>query len=335
MIQARASRIARSVRMGVRMGMRRVGVIENPASGSVSSRRVRVVREAIAALRTGGREVEHLVIDGPGSGARLAQRAIESGCDTVLVCGGDGTVHQVLQPVVGSGVALGVLPLGTANALAANLGLARSPEKAIRALLQAVPMEVPVGRISYRRPDGTPATRYFTVAAGVGPDALLMARMDPVLKRRLGYVLYVIEAFRLWAGYPFPLFEVTLEGGSSTCSTVQASQILAVRIRSFGGVLGRLVPGASLHSRDLSVIAFKTRSRFRYLTFLLAATAGRHAFSRDVELITAASLECRPAPGEHPGIFVEADGEVLGHLPVRIEMARETLHLLIPEGARP
>ena len=88
--------------MGVGMGMHRVAVIENPASGSVSARRVRVVREAIAALRTGGREVEHLVIDGPGSGARLAQRAIESGCDTVLVCGGDGTVHQVLQPMVGS-----------------------------------------------------------------------------------------------------------------------------------------------------------------------------------------------------------------------------------------
>jgi diacylglycerol kinase family enzyme len=317
------------------MRMRCVAVIENPASGSVSARRVRLVRAAIAALRAAGREVEHLVIDGPGSGARLAQRAIDSGCDTVLVCGGDGTVHQVLQPMVGSGVALGVLPLGTANALAANLGLARSPEKAICALLQAASVEVPVGRISYRAPDGTPASRYFTVAAGVGPDALLMARMDPVLKRRFGYVLYVIEAFRLWAGYPFPLFEVTVDGGSGASSAMHASQILAVRIRSFGGVLGRLVPGASLHSRELSVIAFKTRSRFRYLGFLLSVAMGRHAFSHDVELITTASLECRPRSGEHPGIFVEADGEVLGHLPVRIEMAPETLHLLIPPGAQP
>jgi diacylglycerol kinase (ATP) len=314
------------------MGMRCVAVIENPASGSASARRVRLVREAIAALRGAGKQVDHLVIDGPGSGARLAQQAIESGCDTVLVCGGDGTVHQVLQPVVGSGVALGVLPLGTANALAANLGLARSPEKAICALLEAATVEVPVGRISYRAPDGTPATRYFTVAAGVGPDALLMARMDPVLKRRFGYALYLVEAFRLWAGYPFPLFEVILDGSSSA---VHASQILAVRIRSFGGVLGRLVPGASLRSPKLSVIAFKTRSRFRYLGFLLAAMTGRHAFSHDVELITTASLECRPRSGEHPRIFVEADGEVLGHLPVRIEMARETLHLLIPQGAQP
>jgi diacylglycerol kinase (ATP) len=330
-----AHHVSRDLSEWAGTSMRRVAVIENPSSGSVSARRTRVVREAIDALRAAGREVEHLVIDGPGSGARLAQQAIERGCDSVFVCGGDGTVHQVLQPVVGSGVALGVLPLGTANALAANLGLARSPEKAIGALLKATPVEVPVGRISYRAPDGTSAMRYFTVAAGVGPDALLMARMDPVLKRRLGYVLYVIEAFRLWAGYPFPMFEVILEGGSGTSSPVHASQILAVRIRSFGGVLGRLVPGASLHSRELSVIAFKTRSRFRYLRFLLATMAGRHAFSRDVELITTASLECRPHPGEHPGIFVEADGEVLGHLPVRIEMARETLRLLIPEGAKP
>lgn len=312
--------------------MQRVAVIENPSSGSVSARRVRVVREALAALRAAGREVEHLVIDGPGSGARLARSAVESGCASVLVCGGDGTVHEVLQALVGTKVALGVLPLGTANALAANLGLARSPEKAIGALLEAEAVEVPVGRISYRAPDGSQVRRYFTVAAGVGPDALLMARMDPVLKRRLGYLMYVLEAFRLWARYPFPLFEVVVSDGAGGSRSVHASQILAVRIRSFGGALGRLVPGASLHSRELSVIAFKTRSRFRYLRFLLAAVAGRQTFSRDVELIATSRLECRAGTGEASPIFVEADGEVLGQVPASMEMTGETVRLLVPRG---
>src|SRR5206468_390755 len=101
-----------------------------------------------------------------------------SGCDTVLVCGGDGTVHQTFQPLVGTPVALGILPLGTANALATNLGLAGSPQKAIDALLRAQPVEVPVGRITFRTESDGEQRRYFTVAAGVGPDALLMARMD-------------------------------------------------------------------------------------------------------------------------------------------------------------
>jgi YegS/Rv2252/BmrU family lipid kinase len=315
--------------------MRQVALIENPASGSTSPRRQAVLRTATDALHRAGVEVEHLVIHGPGSGAKLAREAIARGCDTILVCGGDGTVHEILQPLVGTPVALGVLPLGTANALASNLGLAGSPEKAIGALLQASPVQVPVGRISFQALDGSPQSRYFTVAAGIGPDALLMARMDPGLKRRLGYILYITEAFRLWVSHPFPLFEARVINDDGDECTVHASQILAVRIRSFGGALGQLAPGATLHSRQLSLVAFKTRSRFRYLKFLLAVTAARQTFSRDVELITARSVECVPGPDARNPIYVEADGEVLGHLPVRMEMAAETLTLLVPPNAQP
>ncbi|HEY3703836.1 MAG TPA: diacylglycerol kinase family protein [Terracidiphilus sp.] len=321
--------------MTAEQSMRRVALIENPASGSVSRRRRAVVRNLASALQGAGIPVDHLTIKGPGSGRALARDAMERGCDTVIVCGGDGTVHEVLQPLVGTGVALGVLPLGTANALAANLGLAGSPDKAIRALLQARAVDVPVGRIHYRAMDGSHQCRYFTVAAGVGPDALLMARMDPVLKRRLGYVLYVIEAFRIWASHPFPLFEVRLEDGNGGRSTLSASQILAVRIRSFGGVLGNLAPGASLHSPDLSLVAFKTRSRWSYLRFLLAVMASRHTFSSGVELITGRAVECIAGPDAKLPIFVEADGEVLGQGPVRMEMTGEKLTLLMPPNANP
>ena len=315
--------------------MQRVALIENPASGSVSARRQRVVRSAVSTLASRGIEVDHLVIDGPGSGAALARRAADQGCDAVLVCGGDGTVHEVLQSLVGTHVALGVLPLGTANALASDLGLARSPEKALGALLSARPVQVPVGRITYHAADGAEKARYFTVAAGVGPDALLMARLDPVIKRRLGYVLYLIEAYRLWAAYPFPLFEVRLADGNGDHRSVRASQILAVRIRSFGGVLGTLAPGASLHSEELSLVAFKTRSRLHYFRFLMAVMAGRQTFSRDVELIQAKCVECIGAPDGKLPIHVEADGEALGFAPVRLEIAEQRLTLLVPPGARP
>jgi diacylglycerol kinase (ATP) len=322
-------------RIAAEKSMRRVALIVNPSSGSVSPRRRHVVRKAMSAFRGAGIEVEHLTIDGPGSGSALARKAMDGGCDTVLVCGGDGTVHEVLQPMVGTGVALGVLPLGTANALAADLGLAGSPDKAIRALLGASPVDIPVGRIHFRAQDGSDQSRYFTVAAGVGPDALLMARMDPALKRRLGYVLYMIEAFRIWASHPFPLFEARMIDRDGTASTLNASQILAVRIRSFGGVLGTLAPGASLHSRELCLVAFRTSSRLGYLRFLLAATAGRQTFSRNVELIQAKSIECVAGPDTKMPVFVEADGELLGHVPARMEMTDEKLTLLIPQNARP
>ena len=315
--------------------MQRVAVVENPASGQPSPRRQAVVQTTLAALRQAGVQAEHLMIDGPGSGSALTRQAIARGCDAVLVCGGDGTVHEVMQALVGTDVALGVVPMGTANALASDLGISRSPDKAIRALLRAEAVQVPVGRISFNDAQGLPQTRYFTVAAGIGADALLMARMDPALKRRLGYLLYIFEAFRLWVTHSFPLFNATFVNGNGKPRVLEASQLLAVRVRSFGGALGKLAPGASLHGQNLCLMAFKTRSRLRYLRFLLAVVAGRHTFSNDIELIAADSVECTPRDGSRSHIYVEADGELLGHLPARLEIAAETLTLLIPPNAQP
>ena len=315
--------------------MRRVALIYNPASGQHSARRSSYVQKALAVLRETGIEAEALETHAPGSGKSLALAAVRQGYDTVLACGGDGTVHEALQSLVGTKVALGVVPLGTANALAQNLGLGRNPIKAVHALLDAEPMEVPVGRIFFQQENGAEGWRYFTVAAGIGADALLMSSMDPDLKRRYGYALYIVEAFKIWATNPFPLFDASFSINGSGARIEQVSQLLAIRIRSFGGALGRLVPGATLRKRDLSLIAFKTRSRMQYLRFLLATVVGRQTFSRTIELLDADAVECRPLKGSKSSVFVEADGEVLGALPARIELARETLTLLVPPGAEP
>jgi diacylglycerol kinase family enzyme len=258
---------------------------------------------------------------------------VREGRDAILACGGDGTVHAVLQSVVGTDIALGVIPLGTANALASNLGLIGSPAKAARKLIDAVPTRVPVGRIHFQNGKG-PESRYFLVAAGVGADALLMSRMDAALKRKLGYALYMIEAFRIWATHSFPLFEAAFaSNGHGPDSVAQVSQLLAVRVRSFGGVLNQFAPGASLHSDALHLISFATRSRLDYFNFLMAAVAGRHSFAKNIELVETATVDCRAINGDMP--FVEADGEVLGHLPARMETVPDAVTLLVPKGARP
>jgi len=316
--------------------MRRVALIYNPASGQHSARRDSYVQNVLTVLRQAGIEAEPLETHAPGSAKSLALAAVRQAYDAVLACGGDGTVHEVLQSLVGTDVALGVVPLGTANALAQNLGLGRNPIKAVRALLNARPTKVPVGRIFFQEGNGAQGWRYFTVAAGVGADALLMSSMDPELKRRYGYALYILEACKIWATNPFPLFDASFSiSGNGKPRVEQVSQLLAVRIRSFGGALGELAPGATLSKKDLSVVAFKTRSRFHYLRFLLAAVIGRQTFSRTIELLDADTVECRPLNGSKSKVFVEADGEVLGALPARMELAREQLTLLVPPGAQP
>jgi YegS/Rv2252/BmrU family lipid kinase len=316
--------------------MRRAALIYNPASGQQSARRASYIKGALEVLRKAGVEADALETHAPGSAKTLAQAAVRQGYDAILVCGGDGTVHEALQSIVGTEVALGVVPLGTANALAQNLGLGRSPVKAVRALLNASPVEVPVGRIFFQSTNGAQSWRYFTVAAGVGADALLMSSMDPAMKRKYGYALYVIEAFRIWATNPFPLFDASFSiNGNGHPRVEQVSQLLAVRIRSFGGVLGTLAPGATLHKSTLSLMAFKTRSRIEYLRFLLATVVGRQKFDDAIELLDADAVECRPTNGSLSNVLVEADGEVLGSLPARLEVARETVHLLVPPNAQP
>jgi len=316
--------------------MRRVALIYNPASGQHSWRKTTAIEQAVAVLRGAGIEPETLETQGPGSAEALAEEAVRRGYDTVVACGGDGTVHEVLQALVGTDAALGVLPLGTANALAANLGLPSSPAKAMRKLLAAQPVRVSVGRISYGDGTGETHARYFTVAAGVGVDALVLSRLDAGLKRRFGYFLYMVEGFRVWATHSFPLFEAVFEEPETAASrVVEVSQLLAVRIRDFGGVLHNLVPGATLHNEGLRLVAFKTRSRMQYSRFLVAVMFSRQTFTGQIELLDAASVVCRPRNGSLTRIFAEADGELLGHLPVSIEIVPQAVSLLIPANARP
>jgi YegS/Rv2252/BmrU family lipid kinase len=313
--------------------MDRVALIYNPASGQFSARRKAAIDEVLDVLRTAGVEADAFVSETVGSAEEYAKQAVREGRDAILACGGDGTVHAVLQTLVGTETALGVIPLGTANALAANLGLVGSPGKAARKLVDAVPTLVPVGRIHFENGSG-PESRYFLVAAGVGADALLMSRMEPGLKRKLGYALYMIEAFKIWATHPFPLFEVAFaSNGHGPDRVTQVSQLLAVRIRSFGGALNQFVPGATLHSDALHLIAFGTRRRLDYFNFLMAALAGRHSFAKNIELVETATVDCRAINGDT--LYVEADGEVLGHLPARMESVPDAVKLLVPRGAQP
>jgi YegS/Rv2252/BmrU family lipid kinase len=312
--------------------MRRVALIYNPASGQHLDKRSGRIADVIAILQKAGVEVQAIATESPESAGIQALEAVQQGYDTILACGGDGTAHEAMQRLVGGTAALGVIPMGTANALAMDLGLPSSPVKAVKELLTAQPTRVSVGHIFYSDSEGSECSRYFIVAAGIGADAIFLSRLDSGLKQRLGYVLYLVEGFRVWATHTFPLFAASfMESGSTAPRVENVSQLLAVRISNFGGVLNNLVPGAALVNSHLRLIAFKTRSRMRYMRFLLAVLFGRHRYSNTVELVKAVSVECSNLEGSTARLLVEADGELLGTLPVRIEVVQQALTLLIPQ----
>ncbi|HXW93327.1 MAG TPA: diacylglycerol kinase family protein [Terriglobales bacterium] len=312
--------------------MRKALLLYNPLSGPRRSHRVADVKAAGAVLRAGGVENRAAVTQGPGDASEQVKQAIALGYDTIIACGGDGTVHEALQGLVGTEVALAVIPLGTANALAHDLGVPLSPKAAARALLHGKARRVSAGRVEYQDFSGQASCRYFTVAAGIGVDAELFYKLNPAAKRHLGMLAYYFQGTRLWLTHKMEHFQVEM-GEDGARQSAQVSQLLAVRIQDFGNLLRELAPGASLERDDLRLVLFRTRSRAAYLGYLMRGLVGARWRIPGIEWRHAWEVQCQPidcSPGQSSRIFVEADGELLGTLPARVSIVRHAFTLLMP-----
>jgi diacylglycerol kinase (ATP) len=309
------------------LSMRKAALIYNPTSGSERQDRISAIEIVARALRAANVEVVLIPTLGRGTAGDQARAAIEDGCDTVVACGGDGTVHEVLQGVVGTSAALGVVPLGTANALACDLGIPRDPRRAAEFLLKCESRRIAAGKIEYCTGSGS-QSRYFIVAAGVGADAYLAYALSVEFKRSHGMAAYYAKATQIWAMHDFPHFEVRFTDTSGKGRAERVSEVLAIRITNFGGILRRMAPRAALRRNDLELVLFKTRKRLSYLRFVISNMLGRVARVTDIEFAPATELECVPIEGGAE-IDVEADGEALGRVPTRISMVPNAVTLLM------
>jgi diacylglycerol kinase (ATP) len=318
--------------------MRKAMLLYNPLSGRRRESCLADVEAALSVLRKAGVEASASPTRAASDATDQTRQAIAAGCDTVFACGGDGTIHDVLQGLVGTKAALAIIPLGTANSLAHDLGWPLSPADAARAALTAKPRRIAVGQISYQDFAGNRATRYFTVLVGIGVDAYLFYKLAPLAKQRFGMAAYCAKATRLWLTHKMESFEVEITeeiAGKRQRRKAEVSQLLAVRIRNFGGVLRQLAPGASLDRDDLRLVLFHTHSRVAYLRYVLRGLLGVDWKVPGIELIHSTSAICRDVAsstgaGTKPRIFVEADGELLGTLPAEISIVCDAVTLLAP-----
>ncbi|MGH9602615.1 MAG: diacylglycerol/lipid kinase family protein [Terriglobales bacterium] len=323
--------------------MKRAALIYNPSSGTRREQRVADVEAAAAALREAGIAAETIPTRGPGTAAEQAREAIAAGCDAILACGGDGTLHEAMQGVLASAseAALGVIPLGTGNALANDLGIPlRQAARAARALAHGTTRRVAVARIEYQRSDGSTDSRYFTVMAGVGPDAFLLYSMNLAAKGKMGMGAYYWQAAKLLT-YDYPEFEVEYTDSESGARTVQrVAALMVVRIEYFGGALRHLAPGADLARDDMRLVLFRRPIHGRIFLYLLGTLLGRQWNIPGVELARAREVLCRPLavqeekprrPRTAP-LYTEADGELLGRLPARFTIEPGRLILLAPRS---
>lgn len=315
--------------------MRKVALLYNPDSGGNMARRRRELQSTLELLRNGGVEADLILAESREQAQEQVRQAIASGCDTVFACGGDGTIHNVAQVLANSAVALAILPVGTANALAHDLGLPLGIVGAAEAALRAVPRRVALGHVTYVDLEGAPDARYFLISAGVGVDAHLFYKLHTGTKKRMGMAAYYATAWNLWFTYPMTRFVAEyLETGSDALKRADVTELMSIRIRNFGGVLQELAPGASLDRDDMRVVLCRTSSRLSYLAYVTRGLLRQRWKIPGIDLAYSTRVSCgylsSSAPPEQRKIYIEADGELLGMLPAEITVVPNALTLLAP-----
>jgi diacylglycerol kinase (ATP) len=259
--------------------------------------------------QSGGLVCRPLPTGGPGQAGEMAREAIAEGADLILVLGGDGTVNEVLQGMVFSGVPLGVLPGGTANCLAMELGLGSRIERAAEVLAKSEPVNVSVGRIT--------GARYFLLMCGAGLDAAIVEEVHSGLKAIGGKLAYWVAGLaqfrRNVAG-----MHLNVNGEPIACGFALIS-----RIRNYGGDM-EIASDASLRKSDFEVVAFEGANPLRYAWYMLAVALRQVQKLKGVKTRRATSVEIlTPAPSQ-------VDGEYYGRETLKVEAIPGALTLLIP-----
>ena len=183
-----------------------------------------------------------------------AKRAIAQGYDAIVVCGGDGTIFDVIQGMAGSSVGLGIIPFGTGNVMAQNLKVPKDPVAAVHWILRSRPLPVPLGRITCCAPDGQQSW-LFAMAAGMGVHAALMSEARRSGKDVTGRAAYFVAGGRLLLNHPVQPFDIAITTTSGAVLQQQVCEALAVRVAELnrwrtGGRSGLPFPAVSRGRRQ-------------------------------------------------------------------------------------
>ncbi|MDR2463150.1 MAG: diacylglycerol kinase family lipid kinase [Verrucomicrobiales bacterium] len=244
-----------------------------------------------------------------GHARELARAAADRGCGKVVAVGGDGTVNEVVNGIAGTGAALGILPLGTANVFALELGLPADLEAAADVIVSGRVREVDLARAN---------EHYFIQLAGVGFDAEAVQATDFGVKKKIGVLSYFLSVLQVAVRTPPTLTVTTPEG-----RVEEGSFVLIGNGRYYGGPF-TIFPGAKLDDGLLEVCLFKRRSHMDLLHYFQGILCGTHTKFEDIEYFQARALTVT-ADREVP---MEVDGELAGVAPVRFNVSGEKLRVI-------
>jgi diacylglycerol kinase (ATP) len=290
-------------------------VIRNPASGrGRSARRWAEVAERFRSAGAAFRETE-----GPGHATHLAKEAAAGG-GLVVAAGGDGTVAEVVEGLVGTSADLAVLPLGTGNDLARTLGFGTDIQAATTAALAGEPWTVDV----YRWECGVRAGHGINVA-GCGFDAVVAQRINHGYRWLRGTQAYVAAVLESLVRYQPARVRLAVDGVEVDTT---AMLVAVANAQSYGGGM-RVAPAARLDDGLLDVVIVEGLSKVAFLRAFPQVFRGAHVDHPRVRVLRGRVVEV----DADPGLPILADGELVGGSPARFEVVPRALRVMRPAGA--
>ena len=244
----------------------------------------------------------------------LCADAIQSGADGIIVAGGDGTIHEAVNGLAGSSVPLALLPMGTANVLAREIGLPSDPLRACDVLHHGAIRTVYLGQVG---------THYFTLMASAGVDAETVYRVDigwQRIKPWAGMAIYLAVGLKTIAAYRYPSITITIGDRRYFANTV-----IVAKAQRYGGDI-TIAPQASLSAPLFNVCLFRHRGMWGALRDIGRVLRGRHVTAPNVTWLQTTELTLQA----DEGLPIQADGEFVGRLPATITIAPRTLQLWCP-----
>ena len=303
------------------LGPRRLLVIHNPVAGRRRRRRFRAVLQRLEALGCG---VALRETTGPGDATRLAREADPADGDALVAAGGDGTINEIVNGLVSDGrparLPLGILPLGTSNVLAAEIGLSSDPAAVARTIAGGRACNVSLGRIS----GVTGGARAFILMAGAGVDAHAVADVDPALKRRFGPAAYVWAALRQAWRSGGVTYRAVIDGAPH-----EAASLIVANASRYGGpfVVAR---AARIDEPVFQVCLFGRGGLLPLACYAGAVILGQLHRVPSVRMVPATRVRIDGPAGDP----LQGDGDILAHLPADIEIVPDALTLLVPPDGR-
>ncbi len=281
-------------------------VIVNPAARSERAGAL------VGRIRGLSRDVDVRVTTKPGEARALAASAAGKPYRAIVAAGGDGTVNEVVNGLAGSPANFGILPIGTMNVFAAELGLPQGNlEKAWEVIEEG-----------HTRPIDLPCANggYFVQLAGIGLDAEVVSRTSTDSKNALGPLSYLITLAQVAARKPPKIFVESADGVQR-----DGSFVLVGNGRYYGGPFV-LFKDAKPDDGLLDVLVFQNQSHWDIVRYVQAIAFGAHPELHDVEYFQTASVRLT----SEEKVPVEADGELIGNLPCDFRISPTKLNVLSP-----